>query len=116
VNSVLIIGGRSISRMMLRTLIEENYPGVSVSEADCIEQGLSYYAVQEFDGVVLEVNSTGTDGLGFMPEIQAIFPSATIVMLTGNFQDHLQAEAEALGLQFFTKPATLDKVNHFINS
>ena len=51
-----------------------------------------------------------------MPEIQAIFPSATIVMLTGNFQDHLQAEAEALGLQFFTKPATLDKVNHFINS
>ena len=100
---------------MLRTLIEENYPGVNVAEADCIEQGLSYFAAQEFDGVVIEVNSAAVDGLEVMPELQAVFPNAQIVMTTGNFQVHLQSQAKALGLQFFTKPATLEKVDHFIN-
>ena len=39
-----------------------------------------------------------------------------IALLTANFQERVQIKAEDLGLSFYAKPVTLDKVTDFMTA
>lgn len=111
---VLLVDDSAISRVMLRSMIEDNFEGIVVTEADSAEQALECCEVSSFDGIFLDLNMPGQDGLTVAPRMQALCPNVRIVLLTANFQERVQMKAKELGLGFFAKPVTIDKVRDFV--
>lgn len=110
----LLVDDSAISRVMLKSLIEDNFEGVSIVEADTAEQAIERCDNDNFDAIFLDLNMPGLDGLTVAPKLRELCPGASIALLTANFQERVKAKAEEAGLQFYAKPVTLEIVQDFM--
>ena len=113
---VLLVDDSAISRVMLKSLIEDNYANVCVAEAETAEVAIELCEQQKYEGIFLDLNMPGEDGLTVAPKLQELCPNVRIALLTANFQERVQIKAEDLGLSFYAKPVTLDKVTDFMTA
>jgi len=113
---VLVVDDSAISRVMLKSMIEDSFDAIMVKEAETAEQAIERCELDCFDGIILDLNMPGQDGLTVAPRLKELCPDVRIALLTANFQERVQIKAQALGLSFYTKPVTLDKVRDFVTT
>ncbi len=112
--SIMIVDDSRISRLMLKAIVSNHYPGWRVDEAEDAKEALSKCQNHEYDFITLDMNMPGVDGLTISPELQEACPCANIALLTANFQERIQERAQAQGLSFIPKPITEDKVLDYL--
>ncbi len=113
---VLIIDDSRISRLMLRAIIEHEYPQWQIDEAENAEEALGKAQGADYDCITLDMNMPGRDGLTVAPELQQACPNADIALLTANFQSRVKTKALDQGLTFIAKPITEGKVLDYLES
>jgi len=111
---VLLVDDSRISRLMLKAIINANYPEWEVDEAEDGETALRLCEYSKFDFISLDMNMPGRDGLTISPELQDLCPDAKIALLTANFQERVKDKARAQGLSFIPKPITEEKVIEYL--
>ena len=114
--TLLLIDDSPISRVMLKSLIEDNFDVVSISEAETAEDGIEKCREASFEAIFLDLNMPGQDGLTVAPKLRELCPDAHIALLTANFQERVKINAEEQGLRFYAKPVTLEIVQDFMTS
>ena len=107
---ILLVDDSRISRIMLKAIINNQYPEWQVSEAEDADSALAQCVGSSFDYITLDMNMPGRDGLTVSPELQEACPGAKIALLTANFQERVQEQAKAQGLSFIPKPITEAKM------
>lgn len=110
----LLVDDSAISRVMLKSLIEDNFSDVSITEVATAEQAIEQCDSGNFDAIFLDLNMPGQDGLSVAPKLRELCPDASIALLTANFQERVKLKAEEAGLQFYAKPITLEIVQDFM--
>lgn len=116
--TILLVDDSRVSRLMLRAIIEYQFPERKVLEAVNASEALALTAEsdEQIDLVTLDMNMPGIDGLTIAPQLQNNCPDATIALLTANYQDRIRNKAEKQGLIFIAKPITEDKVIEFVTT
>jgi two-component system chemotaxis response regulator CheY len=111
---ILLVDDSRISRLMLKAIINANYPDWEVTEEDS-ESALKLCQYTQYDFISLDMNMPGRDGLTISPELQDLCPDAKIALLTANFQERVKDKAKAQGLSFIPKPITEEKVVDYLS-
>ncbi len=112
---VLLVDDSRISLMMLKAIINANYPKWEIAEAESGESALKLCEYTKFDFISLDMNMPGRDGLTISPELQELCPDAKIALLTANFQERVKDKAKAQGLSFIPKPITEEKIIDYLS-
>ncbi len=112
---VLLVDDSRISLMMLKAIINANYPQWEIAEAVSGESALKLCEYTKFDFISLDMNMPGRDGLTISPELQELCPDAKIALLTANFQERVKDKAKAQGLSFIPKPITEEKIIDYLS-
>src|SRR5436190_5757265 len=107
--SVLIIDDEAEIRESLQTLLE--IEGYEVETAINGEDGLSRLGERPFDLVLLDLALPGRSGLDILPEIRAVDPQISVIMITayGNVEDAVRA-MQSGATNFIQKPWDNEKL------
>ena len=107
--SVLIIDDEAEIRESLQTLLE--LEGYDVGAAADGEQGLAQLAERPFDLVLLDLALPDRNGLELLPEIRAVDPALSVIMITayGTVEDAVRA-MQSGAANFLQKPWDNEKL------
>jgi two-component system, chemotaxis family, chemotaxis protein CheY len=112
---VLVVDDSSLSRRILRRILEE--AGYTVTEATDGMIALEQYAVNKPDVVLLDVTMTEMNGLEVLRQLRAMDAAARVVMATADVQSSTRTLAEADGaVGFVLKPFTTESILHIVNT
>ncbi|MEM7209068.1 MAG: response regulator [Pseudomonadota bacterium] len=114
--TVLVVDDSRMTRMMIRTIIENHHPNWELLEADCGEQALQVCQGKAIDIMTLDVNMPGMNGLELGEEMRKRYPMADISLVTANIQDSIREQAEASAFNFVAKPITEDRIMGYIQA
>src|SRR2546425_8535197 len=100
---ILIIDDELEIRESLQTLLE--FEGYEVETAANGEQGLSKLGERPFDLVLLDLALPDRNGIELLPEIRALDPQISVIMITayGTVEDAVRAMQSGAG-NFLQKP------------
>jgi len=111
---ILLVDDSRISRLMLKAIIQSQYPDWRIGEAENAKIALGMCSGGEYDFITLDMNMPGLDGLTISPKLQKACPKAKIALLTANFHERVKEKAKDQGLTFIPKPITETKVLEFL--
>ena len=112
---ILIIDDSSMSRRILRTILEGS--GHEIIEASDGLNGLEQYFLQKPDVVLLDLIMSGMFGIDVLKKILEMDPKARVVIATADIQSSTRKLTEEHGAAgFVTKPFTSDEVLRVLNS
>ncbi|MGQ5525106.1 response regulator [Chitinimonas sp. PSY-7] len=103
---VLIVDDSRVSRMLVRGYLEESRPNWRCFEASSGEDAIALVQKESIDLVTMDINMPGMSGLVAGERILQLRPKAQVVVLSANIQAHIRQKAEAMGMQFLSKPVT----------
>lgn len=111
----VIVDDSKVSRMMVRAIVEANFPQLTIIEADCGDDAIEKIAGLTGAIYIIDYNMPGMDGITLAGKVKSSQPDAYISMLTANIQEKTQEQARALNIGYISKPITEDKITSFIN-
>ena len=114
--TVLIVDDSRVSRMIIRTMINNNRPEWTVIEASCSDEALVKVASATIDLMILDHNMPGMLGMDLAAILKKQFPQAMITLLTANIQQSTQERAAELGINFTKKPVSEEKIERILDS
>lgn len=68
----------------------------------------------DLDGMLLDLNMPGVDGLELAGELRALYPEAPSALLTANIQRRIKERAHQAGCLFIGKPVSEEKLLPFL--
>lgn len=113
-HTILVVDDSRVSRMLIRAIIAHADPQAVVIEASNGEEALAKTQSTAITIATLDLNMPGMDGLVLAKQLIERFPNAKIGLLTANIQEMVRQKAEALGINFISKPITEEKILSFI--
>ena len=113
-HTILVVDDSRVSRMLIRAIIAHADPQAVVIEASNGEEALAKTQATSITIATLDLNMPGMDGLVLAKQLIERFPNAKIGLLTANIQEMVRQKAEALGINFISKPITEEKILSFI--
>lgn len=113
-HTILVVDDSRVSRMLIRAIIAHADPQAVVIEASNGEEALTKTQNTSITIATLDLNMPGMDGLVLAKQLIERFPNAKIGLLTANIQEMVRQKAEALGINFISKPITEEKILSFI--
>lgn len=108
---ILIVDDSRVSRIMIKTLLNDKVPEWGVIEAANADEALQLASTEHPDAYSLDFNMPGMDGLTLAKAIRAEAPDAKIALFTANIQKAIQERGEALGVDFIPKPVTAESID-----
>jgi DNA-binding NtrC family response regulator len=107
--SVLIIDDEAAIRESLQTLLE--IEGYDVDAAENGEEGLLKLGERSFDLVLLDLALPGRNGIELLPDIRALDPQLSVIMITayGTVEDAVRA-MQSGAMNFLQKPWDNEKL------
>jgi len=102
--NILIVDDSRFSRLSLRAIIADKFPGWYICEAANGAEAWTIANEMSLDVVLLDYNMPGEDGLTVGKKIKEIQPKANLAMVTANIQGMLAAEVREAGIEFIAKP------------
>jgi two-component system chemotaxis response regulator CheY len=112
---ILIIDDSSMSRRILRTILEGARH--EIIEAQDGLTGLEQYFLQKPDLVLLDLIMGGMFGLDVLKKIREMDPNARVIVATADIQSSTRKLTEEQGAAgFVTKPFTPDEVLRVVDS
>ena len=112
--TVLIVDDTRFARMMMRTMITNVHPNWTILEAENADDALAQSNTTPVDGMTIDLNMPGMDGLTLATTLRETHPTAYIALLTANLQDKVRQRAEEAGIGFLAKPITEDTMRTFL--
>ncbi|HAH07669.1 MAG TPA: two-component system response regulator [Elusimicrobia bacterium] len=107
---VLIVDDADMYRLILQEMVRE-MGHEPVGEAETGEQALERFKALKPDLVTLDLSLPDMDGFAVLREIRRANPRANVVMISGNDQDRIVAQARTLGaLGLLVKPVDQAKL------
>ena len=103
---VLIVDDSRVSRMLVRTMLEDQRPDWALFEVSSGVEAIAFAQREEVDVVTLDVNMPGVSGLAAGERILQLRPDALVAVMTANIQSSVRQRTEALGMHFLKKPIT----------
>lgn len=107
--TVLIVDDSRVSRMLIKSVVEDRHPDWTILESGNGEEALAHSG-EGIDLMIIDYNMPGMDGMTLAEKLKGIYPSAYISMLTANIQESIRTQAESLGIGFEKKPITEEKI------
>ena len=107
--TALIVDDSKLSRVMIRTILQDNFPDWKVLEAANADEALELKE-DNIDIMTLDMNMPGMDGVTLGIEMKKRFPTANISLITANVQQAVRDKAADAKLQFIAKPITEEKI------
>jgi CheY-like chemotaxis protein len=106
---LLLIDDSRLDRRTIKRLLSQGKEEVSLAEAGDVESALGMVAVEHFDGILIDYNLPGSDGVALAERIATSHGgvSTPMVMLTGEASPALAAEALDSGLSDFLSKRNL---------
>jgi DNA-binding NarL/FixJ family response regulator len=93
---ILLIDDHTLFRRGLRMLLRDMDASLDVSEAGHLEEALGLRG-SSFDLVLLDMNMPGRNGTGVIPLVREAFPSAAVVVVSGEDTAAIIRDAIAAG-------------------
>ncbi|TCU18819.1 response regulator [Rhizobium sullae] len=112
--SILIIDDNIDDREVYRRMLER-VPGTAyaISEAETGDEGLVLIREKRPHCILLDYSLPGRDGLGILAEILKLYPSANVIMLTGQGNETVAVEVMKSGARdYLTKDALSPEALH----
>ncbi len=106
---ILVVDDSRLSRMIIKTLLSDKRPDWEIKDVANADEALKLVEQESFDGVTLDVNMPGKDGLTLGKELREKLPQAALIIITANIQDSVRDTALEYGLNFITKPLNEEK-------
>ncbi|MEA3464469.1 MAG: response regulator [Thermodesulfobacteriota bacterium] len=110
---VLMVDDSALARMMLRKVIQNNFPDWTLLEAAGAQQSLELVQQEQPTLALLDYNMPEMNGLDLAIMLIEKIPTLSIYLVTANIQNATRQRAEAAGIGFVCKPvdaATLKPV------
>jgi two-component system, chemotaxis family, chemotaxis protein CheY len=104
--TLLVVDDSRASRMLITAIIRQEFPEGTIHEAGNADEALVILETTKPDLAILDMNMPGISGLALAEKMAEISPTTQRALLTANFQDATQKEAERLGVNFFRKPVS----------
>lgn len=101
---VLLVDDSSLARMMMRNLLNKEFPGVELLEANSGTQARQICREQNPDTALLDYNMPDINGLDLALELMQTNPEMEMYLVTANVQEATRQRAESAGVGFVTKP------------
>ena len=113
--TALIVDDSKLSRVMIRSILQEHYPDWTILEAANGDEALQ---IEEdtIDIMTLDMNMPGMDGVSLGRELKQKYPNASISLITANIQQAVRDKADAEGFYFVGKPITEEKILDAVGS
>lgn len=108
--NLLIVDDSQVARMMIRGYIQDFHPDWQIDEASDAEQALLLLKSNEYHMATIDLNMPGMNGLELCEQIKVKDKNIRLILLTANIQKATQQKAEALQIEFVTKPVTEAKI------
>lgn len=102
----LFVDDSRVSRMKIRQLVAKIKPEWELVEAISGEEAKEKTSTIRPDFISLDINMPGMGGIEAVSHLRSNCPAAKIVLLSGNVQDDMKAQGQALGVGFVEKPIT----------
>ena len=112
---IMIVDDSSVSRLMIKGRIVGLQPDWEILEAASGDAALALVTADSPDFITMDVNMPGMNGFEAVEKIREINKTVRIALLTANIQESSREKANALGIQFVQKPATLAAVQQAID-
>ncbi len=112
--TALIVDDSKLSRMMIASIIKENFSDWNIVEAIDGESALALAETTAIDCMTIDVNMPGMSGTDLGAKLREKFPEASIAMVTANVQDAIRQRAASYGAEFIEKPISEDKIMGFL--
>jgi two-component system chemotaxis response regulator CheY len=112
---ILIVDDSSLSRRMLRRILES--ADYEVIEAEDGLRAIEQYYLERPDVVLLDITMSQMDGLEVLKQLRQVDPGVAVVMATADVQTSTRELASAAGARgFLTKPYNSDEVIALVGS
>ncbi len=102
----LFIDDSRVSRMKIRQVVQQNHPEWELHEAAGGKEAHALTLTIKPDLISIDINMPEMSGLEAIAGLRQNCPSAQIVLLSGNIQDDMRAQAAQLAVGFVEKPIT----------
>ncbi len=113
-HTIFVVDDSRVSRMMVKSIINNNFPDREVVEAENGDEALEKSASSVRPVFIIDYNMPGMNGIELAGKIKQRSQDACITMLTANIQDSVKNEADKLGVRFIKKPINEEKINSII--
>jgi len=110
VRNIFIIDDSRVSRMMVRGIVKKTYPEASIFEAANGDEALALDIDKELTHIICDYNMPGMDGLTLCETLKKTHNSTYISLLTANIQAAIRNKAEDMGIHFYKKPVTEERI------
>lgn len=98
---VLLVDDHPILRMGVRQLIEREWPGAEVCEAETLGDAVRAAGLQAFDAIVLDLALPDTSGVEGVARMLRLSPPAPILVLSQNDESAYAARLLQMGVRGF---------------
>lgn len=117
---LMIIDDSKVSRMMMTSIIKENYPELIIYEASNSQEAIDISIDKPIDFFSVDYNMPGLNGLETIEKLKQSFPDAAYALLSANTQDAIVTRANESNVNCFKKPISeeliLSLMEYFINA
>ena len=112
----LVVDDSLVSRMMIKSIIEDIIPSCNIIEAANGKDALELVKTNEnIDIALIDYNMPGMTGLELIAELANMITIPKRALLTANIQDDVRNRAEQAGVTFINKPINVDIIGPFIS-
>ena len=102
----LFIDDSRVSRMKIRQVAQQIHPEWVLHEAGGGREAHALTLSIKPDLISIDINMPDMSGIEAIAGLRQNCPAAKIVLLSGNIQDDMRAQAAQLGVGFVEKPIT----------
>jgi two-component system chemotaxis response regulator CheY len=117
--NVLLIDDSALSRMMIRSLLQEKFPDCIIAEAPSGDEALKITQPQAFDLITIDINMPGMDSFEAARQLHEKYPEAKLAVITANIQNSIRKKIQSLGIMFIAvieKPITQERMEKIIEA
>jgi DNA-binding NarL/FixJ family response regulator len=107
---VVVVDDDPDVRYLVAMLIESDGRGCVVAEADSAATGVEAARVHQPDVVFIDVSMKGRTGIRALPDLRAVAPGASVIVMSGDDHDKRQGAALAEGARAFVPKQQLQRV------
>jgi two-component system, NarL family, nitrate/nitrite response regulator NarL len=105
--NLLLVDDHALFREGLRALLANISPGVSISEAACVEDAIDECRVTKFRMVLLDLGLSTSDGLQTLDAFRVAAPEVPVIVLSGDEDPrHIRSAIDLGAVGFIPKAHT----------